>query len=230
MDGSDAVSSCTTNVIPRTWAPRKYRHCCAISPSIPGWQLRPRMSPCMPSCCCTAMSCLNPGQRLSPSRTRNDHAGGLPLRVKGLDFASPQIVVRDGQGAHDRLTLLPQTLVVPLHEEDVVEGYGDVYLPYALVQVIIKRCLQSCGPSRCVSHDLRDRLRGPVDRVCALVPCGNKLFERGLAHHWRRKVCDAATLPWQTENHGSTGFIHEQWTGVKWQTKRGWLYSHGRTA
>ena len=132
----------------------------------------------------------------------------LQLRVKDLDFASQQIVVRDGQGARDRLTLLPQTLVAPLqrhlitvqalYEEDAAEGYGDVSMPYALVQVIIKRCLQSCGPSRCVSHDLRDRLRGPVDRVCALVPCGNKLFERGLAHHWRRKVCDAATLPWQT--------------------------------
>ena len=68
----------------------------------------------------------------------------LRLRVKDLDFASPQIVVRDGQGAHDRLTLLPQTLVAPLqrhlikvqalHEEDVAEGYGDVYLPYALAR------------------------------------------------------------------------------------------------
>ena len=68
----------------------------------------------------------------------------LQLRVKDLDFASQQIVVRDGQGAQDRLTLLPQTLVAPLqrhlikvqalHEEDVAEGYGDVYLPYALAR------------------------------------------------------------------------------------------------
>jgi integron integrase len=69
---------------------------------------------------------------------------GLRLRVKDLDFADQQIVVRDGQGAQDRLTLLPQTLVAPLqrhlikvqaqHEEDVAEGYGDVYLPYALAR------------------------------------------------------------------------------------------------
>jgi integron integrase len=68
----------------------------------------------------------------------------LRLRVKDLDFADQQIVVRDGQGAQDRLTLLPQTLVAPLqrhlikvqaqHEEDVAEGYGDVYLPYALAR------------------------------------------------------------------------------------------------
>ena len=36
----------------------------------------------------------------------------LQLRVKDLDFASQQIVVRNGQGTQDRLTLLPQTLVV----------------------------------------------------------------------------------------------------------------------
>jgi integron integrase len=68
----------------------------------------------------------------------------LELRVKDLEFASQQIVVRNGQGTQDRLTLLPQTLVAPLqrhlikvqalHEEDVAEGYGDVYLPYALAR------------------------------------------------------------------------------------------------
>ena len=68
----------------------------------------------------------------------------LQLRVKDLDFASQQIVVRDGQGTQDRLTLLPQTLVAPLqrhlikvqalHEEDVAEGYGDVYMPYTLAR------------------------------------------------------------------------------------------------
>ena len=68
----------------------------------------------------------------------------LCLRVKDLDFAAQQIVVRDGQGAPDRCTLLPQTLVIllqrhlikvqALHEEDVAEDYGDVYMPYALAR------------------------------------------------------------------------------------------------
>jgi integron integrase len=68
----------------------------------------------------------------------------LRLRVKDLDFAYYQIVVRDGKGAQDRVTMLPQALVAPLqrhlikvqalHEEDVAEGYGDVYLPYALAR------------------------------------------------------------------------------------------------
>ncbi len=63
------------------------------------------------------------------------------LRVKDLDFPSAQITVHDGKGAHDRVTVLPQTLIEPLqrqlattrarHEEDLAEGYGEVYLPYA---------------------------------------------------------------------------------------------------
>ena len=63
------------------------------------------------------------------------------LRVKDIDFAYQQITVRDGKGAQDRVTMLPQSLQKPLqhhlakvqllHEEDLREGYGDVYLPYA---------------------------------------------------------------------------------------------------
>jgi integron integrase len=63
------------------------------------------------------------------------------LRVKDVDFAYQQITVRDGKGAQDQVTILPQMLQMPLqrhlakaqllHEEDLQEGYGDVYLPYA---------------------------------------------------------------------------------------------------
>ena len=63
------------------------------------------------------------------------------LRVKDVDFAYQQITVRDGKGAQDRVTMLPQSLQKPLqhhlakvqllHEEELQEGYGDVYLPYA---------------------------------------------------------------------------------------------------
>jgi integron integrase len=66
------------------------------------------------------------------------------LRVKDIDFASQQITVRDGKGAQDRVTMLPQVLVAPLqrhltrvkllHEDDLTAGYGEVYLPYALAR------------------------------------------------------------------------------------------------
>jgi integron integrase len=64
------------------------------------------------------------------------------LRVKDLDFPQRQVVVRDGKGAKDRLTMLPDRLTVPLqshlrhvkliHEHDLRQGYGTVYLPDAL--------------------------------------------------------------------------------------------------
>jgi integrase len=40
----------------------------------------------------------------------------LRLRVKDLDFAQQQIIVRDGKGMDDRVTMLPASLVIPLQE------------------------------------------------------------------------------------------------------------------
>ena len=67
---------------------------------------------------------------------------GLRLRVKDVDLSYRQVLVRDGKGAKDRVTMLPEKLVEPirghlervrlLHARDLREGYGDVHLPYAL--------------------------------------------------------------------------------------------------
>ena len=66
----------------------------------------------------------------------------MRLRVKDLDFGHHQIVVRHGKGGKDRLTILPDSVIEPLraqlavakqlHEQDLSNGYGAVYLPYAL--------------------------------------------------------------------------------------------------
>jgi integron integrase len=68
----------------------------------------------------------------------------LKLRVKDIDFGYRQIVVRDGKGAKDRVTMLPAALVEPLklhlervrrlHERDLAKGHGDVELPDALAR------------------------------------------------------------------------------------------------
>ncbi|MBW1697061.1 MAG: tyrosine-type recombinase/integrase [Deltaproteobacteria bacterium] len=64
------------------------------------------------------------------------------LRVKDIDFDYRQITVRDGKGKKDRVTMLPKMIEVPLHqhlekariihEQDLKEGYGEVYLPFGL--------------------------------------------------------------------------------------------------
>lgn len=64
------------------------------------------------------------------------------LRIKDVDFGYRQITVREGKGEKDRRTMLPAPLAASLqrqivrvkllHEEDLLRGYGSVYLPYAL--------------------------------------------------------------------------------------------------
>lgn len=66
----------------------------------------------------------------------------LRLRVKDIDLSRREIVVRDGKGGKDRVTMVAAQLVEPLraqiaharalHEADLARGGGDVWLPDAL--------------------------------------------------------------------------------------------------
>ncbi len=68
----------------------------------------------------------------------------LRLRVKDIDFEYQQIMIREGKGGKDRVTLLPERLVSPLtkhlervrrlHNMDLEQGHGSVYLPFALAK------------------------------------------------------------------------------------------------
>ncbi len=66
----------------------------------------------------------------------------LRLRAKDLDFDNHQIIVRDGKGEKDRVTILPDILITHLrnqlqyakkiHAQDLKDDFGEVVLPYAL--------------------------------------------------------------------------------------------------
>jgi len=66
------------------------------------------------------------------------------LRVKDVDFARREILVREGKGNKDRVTMLPEALVQPLkdhlawrrrlYEDDVAQGMAEVFLPDALAR------------------------------------------------------------------------------------------------
>lgn len=66
------------------------------------------------------------------------------LRIKDVEFSRQEIIIREGKGGKDRVTMLPSSLIAPLqshlekvkilHARDLAEGYGDVYLPFALAQ------------------------------------------------------------------------------------------------
>ena len=64
------------------------------------------------------------------------------LRVQDIDFGLNSIIVRAGKGDKDRMTVLPDAVknklnehlaaVKKIHEQDLVKGFGEVYLPEAL--------------------------------------------------------------------------------------------------
>jgi integron integrase len=68
----------------------------------------------------------------------------LSLRVKDVDFERCEILIRDGKGFKDRITMLPTSLVgglrdhlkrvALLHGADLRAGYGEVYVPFALAR------------------------------------------------------------------------------------------------
>ena len=68
----------------------------------------------------------------------------IRLRVKDLEFDHRAVIVRDGKGRKDRVVTLPDGLILPLqrhlgavknvHDKDLEDGFGKVYLPYALAR------------------------------------------------------------------------------------------------
>ena len=66
----------------------------------------------------------------------------IRLRVKDIDFSRKMIIIRDGKGQKDRVTVLPAELIDELkehlenakatHDKDLADGNGTVHLPYAL--------------------------------------------------------------------------------------------------
>jgi integron integrase len=72
------------------------------------------------------------------------HLECLRLRVKDVSFDQQQLLIRDGKGQKDRLTVLPQAACEALreqidtarrvHQRDLAAGYGRVWLPYALAR------------------------------------------------------------------------------------------------
>jgi len=68
----------------------------------------------------------------------------LRLRVHDLDFNRQELTVRNGKGGSDRRTMIPKRLskklrnhleeVRSIHKRDLMDGWGQVRLPYALAR------------------------------------------------------------------------------------------------
>ncbi len=78
----------------------------------------------------------------------------LRLRVQDIDFERREITVRDGKGAQDRVTMLPESVKRPLqqylrqiktiHDRDLADGWGRVLMPYALDRKYLNAASEWC--------------------------------------------------------------------------------------
>ena len=96
----------------------------------------------------------------------------LRLRVKDVDFAQREILVREGKGFKDRVTMLPISLIEPLkahllkvqalHNDDLNSGHGEVFMPMALDRKYPSAgkswSWQYCFPSVKLSVDPRSKV------------------------------------------------------------------------
>ncbi len=125
------------------------------------------------------------------------------LRVGDVDFHYRQITVRNGKGNKDRVTVLPDSLISPLkehlarvkalHEKDLAEGFGGVYLPYALERkypnAVREWRWQYAFPASTRSHDPRT---GDMRR--------HHLFEQNLQRAIKQAAMDLR-LPSRVSTH-----------------------------
>jgi integron integrase len=97
----------------------------------------------------------------------------LRLRDKDIDFHFNQITIHDAKGHKDRITILPSTFkdalqlqiraVKIMHQQDLQNGYGSVYLPYALERkyknTATDFCWQYVFPADSLPTDPRSQVR-----------------------------------------------------------------------
>ena len=142
----------------------------------------------------------------------------LRLRVKDVDFELSEIRVRDGKGGTDRLVFLPESIkpalkehlerVRLIHERDLSEGYGEVYLPEALARKYPRAgkewIWQYVFPSTRLSRDPRSNavrrhhmdpstLDRAIKRAAKLAGIDKRISSHTLRHSFATHLLQAGT-------------------------------------
>lgn len=148
---------------------------------------------------------------------------GLRLRVKDIDFERREILIREGKGSKDRVTVLPENLIEPLkarlhktrqiHQADLDAGYGEVYLPQALDlkypqagrawgwQYVFPSQVRSVDPRSGVTrrHHLAEQsvqraIAGAAKRAGIHKPCSPHVLRHSFATHMLQAGYDIRTV------------------------------------
>ena len=113
---------------------------------------------------------------------------GLRLRVKDVDFARGEILVRDGKGAKDRVTMLPASLVPAMGER--LGGFG-----LCTARILRSAAVRCICPTRWIAN-----IRRP-----AAIGCGNTCSRRLLCPLIHVRVQFVVITSWTSRFNGRCG-------------------------